>query len=246
MKVLAIGAHPDDIELGCGGMLIRAARAGHQVYMCTVTRGAASGDPNERTQELFKSAKFVGAKDVMIGDFQDTKLSVNNELINFLESYIEKIDPHIIMTHFHGDIHHDHRAVSIATQEAARFGSNVLAYEIPLTRNFDPKVYFDISDVIDDKIELIRIYWSQRSKLYVKANAIKSLAEFRALQSRLNTSISYVEAFDTLKMCLDNEFKLLKVPRDKTHSIADSSSVPTPQELEALIQQKKLDGPRIG
>ena len=218
MNILAIGAHPDDIELGCGGMLVRAARSGHQVYMCTVTRGAASGDPNERTQELFKSAKFMGAKGVTIGDFQDTKLTVDNELINFLESCINKADPDIILTHFHGDIHHDHRAVSTATQEAARFNSNVLAYEIPLTRNFEPKVYYDISDVIDDKIELIRIYWSQRSKLYTKANAIKSLAEFRALQSRLNTSINYVEAFDVLKLCLDKEFKLQKVPYERVQT----------------------------
>ena len=72
--------------------------------------------------------------------------------------------------------------------------------------------------MIDDKIELIRIYWSQRSKLYTKANAIKSLAEFRALQSRLNTSINYVEAFDVLKLCIDEEFKLQKVPYDKVQT----------------------------
>jgi LmbE family N-acetylglucosaminyl deacetylase len=246
VKILAIGAHPDDIELGCGGMLVRAARMGHQVYMCTVTKGAASGDPTERTQELFRSAKFVGAKDVMIGDFQDTRLSVDSQLINFLESYIDKVDPDVVMTHFHGDIHHDHRAVSIATQEAARFSSNILAYEIPLTRNFDPKVYYDISDVIDDKIELIRIYWSQRSKLYTKANAIKALAEFRALQSRLNTSISYVEAFDTLKLCLNNEFKLMKVPHDKTREAKESSRLIPHEELEAVIRERKMDATRLG
>lgn len=223
-------------------MIVKAARNGHQVYMCTVTRGAASGDPNERTQELFKSAKFVGAKDVMIGDFQDTKLSANSELINFLESYINKVDPDIIMTHYHGDIHHDHRAVSIATQEAARFNSNVLAYEIPLTRTFDPKVYYDISDVIDDKIELIRIYWSQRSKLYTKANAIKALAEFRALQSRLNTSINYVEAFDILKLCLDNEFKLMKVPYEKNGRVQENSPPRPPDPIETLVRGKSFDG----
>ena len=76
-------------------------------------------------------------------------------------------------------------------------------------------MYYDISDVIDDKVELIRIYWSQRSKLYTKANAIKGLAEFRALQSRLNGSINYVEAFDVLKLCIDKEFKLQRVPYEK-------------------------------
>lgn len=220
MKVLAIGAHPDDIELGCGGLLTKAARAGHGVYMCAITTGSASGDPKERTAELFKSAKYIGAQGVRIGDFEDTKLSVDSDLINFIESYINEVEPDLILTHFHGDIHHDHRAVATATQEAGRFDSNVLAYEIPLTRNFDPKVYYDISDVIDDKIELIRIYWSQRSKLYTKANAIKSLAEFRALQSRLNTKVNYVEAFDVMKLCLDKDFRLQRVPYEKRKQLA--------------------------
>jgi LmbE family N-acetylglucosaminyl deacetylase len=216
VDILAIGAHPDDVELGCGGLLLQAVRNGHRVYICTLTKGSASGDPRERTEELLKSAKFIGAKDVRIGDFEDTKLTVSSELINYIEAYVDKVNPDLILTHFHGDIHHDHRAVSTATLESARFNSNILAYEIPLTRNFEPKVYYDISEVIDEKVELIRIFWSQRSKLYTKANAIKGLAEFRALQSRLNTSIDYVESFDVLKLCLDKEFKLQKVPYDKS------------------------------
>jgi LmbE family N-acetylglucosaminyl deacetylase len=227
VDILAIGAHPDDVELGCGGLLLKAARNGHRVYILTLTKGSASGDPGQRTKELMRSAKFIGAEDVRIGDFEDTKLTVSGELINYIEAYVDKVNPDLILTHFHGDIHHDHRAVSTATLEAARFNSNILAYEIPLTRNFEPKVYYDISDVIDEKVELIRIYWSQRSKLYTKANAIKGLAEFRALQSRLNTSIDYVESFDVLKLCLDKEFKIQKVAYDKS---AAGESLQDPEE----------------
>jgi LmbE family N-acetylglucosaminyl deacetylase len=225
VDILAIGAHPDDVELGCGGLLLKAVRNGHQVYILTLTKGAASGDPKQRTQELMKSAKFIGVQDVRIGDFEDTKLTVSSELINYIEAYVDEVNPDLILTHFHGDIHHDHRAVSTATLESARFNSNILAYEIPLTRNFEPKVYYDISDVIDEKVELIRIFWSQRSKLYTKANAIKGLAEFRALQSRLNTSIDYVETFDVLKLCLDKEFKLQKVPYDKSAAVEGAKSL---------------------
>lgn len=175
-----------------------------------------------------RSAKFLGSKGVRIGDFEDAKLEVNDKLINFIETYIDEVEPDVILTHFHGDVHHDHRAVALATQEAARFNSNILAYEIPLTRNFDPKVYYDVSDVIDDKIELIRTYWSQQNKLYVKATAIKGLAAFRALQSRLNTSINYVEAFDVVKVCLDSEFKLFKVPYKKPMAI---TTLKGPEEL---------------
>ena len=63
MDILAIGAHPDDIELGCGGLLIKAAREGHNVYLYTVTKGGVSGDPQERTEESKKAAQFIGALD---------------------------------------------------------------------------------------------------------------------------------------------------------------------------------------
>jgi LmbE family N-acetylglucosaminyl deacetylase len=215
MNILAIGAHPDDIELGCGGLLIKAARQGHNIFMYTITRGGASGDPKQRTDELCRSAQFIGAKHLWLDNFEDSKLSVTDDLINHIEYFINKSNPDLILTHSHGDIHHDHRAIASATVEAARFNSNILSYEIPLTRNFEPEVFFDISDVVYEKVELIEIFWSQQTKLYLKANAIKGLAEYRALQSRLNTGVKYVEAFEVLKLCFDKDFRLLTVPYAK-------------------------------
>lgn len=215
MNILAIGAHPDDIELGCGGLLIKSAKQGHNVYMYSLTRGGAGGDSKQRSEELARSARFIKAKQLWIDNFEDSKLTVSNDLINHIEFFIHKANPDLILTHSHGDVHHDHRAIALATLEAARFNSNVLSYEIPLSRNFDPKVFVDISEVVNEKVELIEIFWSQQSKLYLKANAIKGLAEYRALQSRLNTSIKYVEAFEVMKICLTNDFKLLTVPYEK-------------------------------
>jgi LmbE family N-acetylglucosaminyl deacetylase len=215
MRILAIGSHPDDIELGCGGLLLKARRQGHQVYMYTAARGGASGDPRQRSVELQESASFIGATKAHVGEFDDGKLSVSKELINSIESFIDEVDPNVILTHSSGDVHHDHRAVAMATLEAARFYSNILSYEIPLTKDFEPKVFFDISDVIDEKIKLIRIFWSQQGKLYLKANAIKGLAEYRALQSRLNGAVDYVEAFEVMKMCVDQDFRIVKVPHQK-------------------------------
>ena len=233
MNILAIGAHPDDIELGCGGMLLKASRQGHNVYMYTLTRGAASGDPEQRTKELMQSAKFIGAKALWIDNFEDTKLSLSStDLINHIEFFINKSDPDLIITHSLGDVHHDHRAVASSTIEAGRFMPNIMSYEIPLTKEFKPQVFYDISDVVNEKVELIKIFWSQHGKLYLKANAIKGLAEYRALQSRLNTSINYVEAFEVLKMCFGKEFKLWKVPNDRIPKIAGSTR---PREIIELI-----------
>jgi LmbE family N-acetylglucosaminyl deacetylase len=215
MRILGIGAHPDDIELGCGGLLIKAAAQGHQVYMYTVTRGAGSGDPKQRSDELSLSAQFIGAKALWIDNFEDTKLSPNHELINNIEFFINKADPDLIITHSLNDIHHDHRAVASSTIEAGRFIPNILSYEIPLTKEFKPQVFYDISEVVDKKVKLIEIFWSQQKKLYLKTNAIKGLAEYRALQSRLNTSINYVEAYEVIKLCFGKEFTLWKVPNEQ-------------------------------
>lgn len=215
MNILAIGAHPDDIELGCGGLLLKAARQGHDIFMYTLTRGGASGDPEQRTKELLQSAKFIGAKKVWIDNFEDTKLSLSSELINHIEFFINRADPDLVITHSLKDTHHDHRAISESTLEAGRFIPNIMSYEIPVTRDFKPEVYYDISEVMDDKIQLINIFWSQRTKMFLKSNAIRGLAEYRALQSRLNTSVTCVEAFEVMKLCFGKEFALLRVLREK-------------------------------
>jgi LmbE family N-acetylglucosaminyl deacetylase len=231
MKILAIGAHPDDVELGCGGLLIKAVRQGHDVYMYAATKGEAGGDPKERTEELKRSSKFIGAKNLWIDNFEDSRLEATRELINHIEFFINKTNPDIILTHSQGDVHHDHRAVALSTLEAARFNSNILSYEIPLSRNFEPKVFFDISDVVHEKVELIEIFWSQQSKLYLKSNAIKGLAEYRALQSRLNTNTKYVEAFEVLKLCFDKDFRLWTVPYEKVGNV---TNIKNPNEIFEL------------
>jgi LmbE family N-acetylglucosaminyl deacetylase len=185
--------------------------------MYTLTRGGASGDPEERTKELMQSAKSIGAKRLWIDNFEDTKLSLSSDLINHIEFFIKKADPDIVLTHSLGDTHHDHRAIAASTMEAGRFVPNILAYEIPVTRDFKPQVYYDISDVIDDKIELINIFLSQRSKSFLQSNAIRGLAQYRALQSRFDNSVSCVEAFEVQKLFFGKDFKLLNIPQDKVN-----------------------------
>jgi LmbE family N-acetylglucosaminyl deacetylase len=251
VNILAIGAHPDDIELGCGGLLLKAVRNGHNVFMYTLSRGSASGDPVQRTRELIVSSKFIGAKTLWIDNFQDTHLSVGSELIDHIEFFVNLAQADIIITHSISDIHHDHKAVAAATIEAGRFVPNIMAYEIPLTKDFKPQVFYDISDVIAEKVGLIRLFKSQRDKIYLKANAIKGLAGYRALQSRLNTSINcvdsldymdsfdYVESFEVLKMCINNEFKLWNSSNQRI--IKNEPTKSRPQEiLEIVISPQSI------
>jgi len=219
MNILAIGAHPDDIELGCGGLLIKAVRQGHKVWMYTLTRGAASGNPEQRTREQIESAKFIGADTLWIDEFEDTKLNLNVELIRRIESVISYSQADVIYTHPIGDTHHDHRAVGEATLEAGRFVPTILSYEMPVTRDFKPQIYYDISDVIDDKIELLSVFSSQQHKMFICSNATKGLAQYRALQSRLHPLVTSAEAFEVLKLGLGANFQLLTAHRENTRTL---------------------------
>ena len=233
MNILAIGAHPDDVELGCGGFLLSAARSGHAVFVYTATRGSAGGDPRQRTAEAQKSAQFIGAKALWLDDLPDSRLEEGLELISRIESRIDLVGPDLILTHFSNDVHLDHRTVARATLEAGRFDSNILAYETPLTRGFDPKVYFDVSDVIDDKVQLVRMFASQSQKFYLRADAIRGLAQFRALQSRFLGSAKFVESFVALKLCLGRVLVLRKMPYQKpvAQPIRPAQKVEIPQLL---------------
>ena len=67
MKILAIGAHPDDIEYGCAGTLLKYGQQGHEVYLCIATDGSCKADPEMRKQEQLESARIMGATDVFFG-----------------------------------------------------------------------------------------------------------------------------------------------------------------------------------
>lgn len=213
MNILCIGAHPDDIELGCGGTIIKAAREGHRVFMYVLTRGGASGDPLQRTRELIASAHYIGAERLWVDSFEDSKMTVTSKLINHIEYFIYKSAPDVVLTHSLEDYHHDHRAIAEATLEASRFSQNVLAYEVPITKKFTPQAYYDISDVLEEKVELIKVFESQRNKLFTTTHAIKGLAEYRAFQNRMNGSFRAVEAFEVLKMCFGKGFEITKLPQ---------------------------------
>jgi len=74
MNILAVGPHPDDIEIGCAGTLIKYAQKGHDVFLLIITRGGKGGDGEVRYAEQLKAAEIIGARDVFWGGFEDTKL----------------------------------------------------------------------------------------------------------------------------------------------------------------------------
>ncbi|MGH2638244.1 MAG: PIG-L deacetylase family protein [Rhabdochlamydiaceae bacterium] len=211
MRILAIGAHPDDVEIGCGGALFAASSLGHEIFIYVATRGEKSGDPEVREVETRKTSELVRATKIKIADFPDTQLRREGELIDSVEAFVKETEPEVIFTHSQNDQHHDHQAVALASIEACRFVPNLLAYESPSARNFQPQAFIDITEVISKKLKLLDIFWSQRGKKYLRKNAIVGLAEYRAFQTRVE-QIKYAEAFEVSKMCMSVQLSLFSAP----------------------------------
>lgn len=111
MRILAMGAHPDDVEYGCGGFLLKAVKASHDVFVGVLTDGGINPDINRRAEQE-KAVEFLGAKDLFWGGFQDTTLSVGRELISAIEHIAAKVKPDMVLVNYHQDAHQDHRALA--------------------------------------------------------------------------------------------------------------------------------------
>lgn len=200
--VLAIGAHPDDIEFGCGATLMRYREEGCQTHALILTggeRGHAAPDAAQtRAEEANASARLLAFNSVEMRDFPDTQLHTQREALrNAIESAVQKLEPDLIFTHTPHDLHSDHRSVFEATREAARGPCTILAYENPNTpAEFNPGFYVDIGDYLDDKIAAIARHKTQAGKPYTDPEVIRHSAGFRGTQAR----VKFAEAFEVVRV----------------------------------------------
>ena len=192
--VLAVGSHPDDIELGCGGTLARHVARGDRVIMLVITKGQAGpGDVGGRTAEQERAAAALGA-DLVWGDLPDGRVS-NHELhlVHLIESVITAHRVQIVYTHGVDDTHQDHRAVALATLGAARHCQQVLTYESPSSFGFSPRVFVDISSALDKKAAALRCHHSQvDGSAMVDLSAVHDQAGYRGFQSRVGSAEGFV------------------------------------------------------
>lgn len=211
-NVLAIGAHPDDIEFGCSGTLYKHIQSGDNVYILVMTQsnvkdaltGRRTRDAFISLEEANNAAKVIGGE-LILGPFEDTNVPFNGESVAFIEKIIKEKNINVVYTHWAGDTHQDHINTLSATMAAARLVKNVLCYEqVPLPRisNTHPvaNYYVDISDVLDIKLNSCKCHKSQINKFnehgFDMIDNIITLAKFRGNQ----VGVKYAEAFNVLKM----------------------------------------------
>ena len=203
MNVLAIGSHPDDVEFGCGGSLIKFADRGHQIYLLVMTEGGSGGKATIRSEEQLAAKNILGVKELFWGGYEDTLLRADKEMILKIERVIAKIEPSFIFCHYPDDTHQDHRHLAQATISATRYVRNVLFYEGPTTQNFKSRVFVNISETLDRKIEALKAHRSQIKRTNIEDLSIVELAyssaNFRGIQGRVKCA----EAFNALRLFIN-------------------------------------------
>lgn len=194
--ILAVGAHPDDVELGCGGTLCTAVRAGKKVVAVFLTKGERSGDAELRAKESVDALCVLGVNDVHFGSFPDADIPSSRDAVDFLEQFALKYQPSLVMTHTVNDVHQDHRQVGWLSVSAFRNVEKILAYETPrVTSSFSPNYFVDITGCVDSKWNALKCHMSQKTKRYLGYESMVNLASFRGSQ----VGLAAAEAFEVVK-----------------------------------------------
>jgi LmbE family N-acetylglucosaminyl deacetylase len=197
LKALFLGAHSDDIELGCGGTVLRLVEDGQDLDVYWVVFAAS---PERRTEAESSANAFLGKvrkKEIIIKNFKESFFPyIGSEIKECFEELKCTISPDLVFTHFRDDLHQDHRLISELTWNTFR-DHFILEYEIP---KYDgglgsPNLFVHLSEeVCVKKIKyLVENFQSQRSHQWFTEDTFRAILRLRGVES--NAPEKYAEAF---------------------------------------------------
>jgi LmbE family N-acetylglucosaminyl deacetylase len=203
-RILCLGAHSDDIEIGCGGTVLRwlEENPGLEIYWVVLSSG------RERKKEALKSAALFlkGARKskVHVEDFRDGFFPYNGAAIKeYVEALKKRFSPDIVLTHYRHDRHQDHRVVSDLTWNAFR-RELILEYEIP---KYDgdlgqPNLFVPLpQSLCRRKIQyILEIFKTQRVKDWLTEDTLQAILRLRGVEC--HAPQKWAEAFYCRKMIL--------------------------------------------
>ena len=224
LDILAIGAHPDDVELGCSGTLIKHLKNGLKVGIIDLTRGelGTRGTIETRNQETIKSTKVLGVQLRENMDFKDGLFENNEENKIELIKKIREYKPEIVLTNAPNDRHPDHRRASELTIDACflsgleKIETNQKVwrpkhiYHYIQFINILPDFVVDITEEVDKKLESILCYKTQffnpdskESETIISSEDFLESVKYRARDLGRQSDCKYAEGFianQTLKV----------------------------------------------
>lgn len=190
--LLGIGAHPDDIELMCGGLIDRTVAAGGEAFAVVISDGCENGEVTLRQKEAQNAARMLGIKELHLCGIKDGNIHHSIEMVKLIDRYIHDIQPDLIITHCDQDTHQDHKNVCNITLSATRRCPNmVLLGETPSSFLSDNLVYVDISKSMGRKITALKEFSSQIQSGPLDLKSVRMLAAFRGQK----VGTRYAEAF---------------------------------------------------
>lgn len=195
-KILAIGPHPDDLEIGCFGTLARLSKD-NKVFLLILTNGERKDSNGIRKKEAQNSADLINAK-LIFCDFKDGFIRDDQNCVNSIEKHINEINPDIIFTINGNDTNQDHRYCFNATISASRQKENVLIYESGSGISFEPNLFVDITKFMDIKIKAVLEHKTQFNEIVEQP--IKGQAKIYGF--KLRKPDKYFEAFKIWKCIL--------------------------------------------
>ncbi|MBO0728318.1 MAG: PIG-L family deacetylase [Acidimicrobiaceae bacterium] len=191
-SVLAIGGHPDDVELGCGAALLAHRAVGHRTAMLVMTGGEQSRrGTGLRCREQEAAARTLGAQ-LFWGGFVDCEVPADRRSIDRIEEIIAVIDPDLVYVHAPDDAHQDHRTVAAAAVSAARRQCRILYYATPSTLRFEPTVFVDVEPYIDGKLSALACHESQVNAESVWLDAVAASARHWGAMARIGLAEAFV------------------------------------------------------
>lgn len=196
MNVLALGAHPDDIEIFMYGLLSRLKKDGNKIYLTVATDGSKGGKYNEhklsktRAEETKKALKSLGCLNLL--GLSDSYLGYENTDIIKIRRNIEEIQPDLIITHYEKDYHNDHISLSKLVKQVASHYVPIIYCDTMMGINFNPLYFIDITEFFKEKTKAVLQHKSQNPKRFV--NLIKLMNSYRAAQCNAPLG-TYAEAY---------------------------------------------------
>ncbi|MFA5005661.1 MAG: hypothetical protein WC561_06035, partial [Candidatus Omnitrophota bacterium] len=140
------------------------------------------------------------AKKLYWADLLDTQVVDNHDLILKIEDVVKATNPDLVFLNFYDDVHQDHRAIAQAGVSATRYIKEVLFYEVPTTQHFQPDIFIDLHDLLEDKLKLLSIHASQVNRTKVEdlsiLESVQACATFRGYQGRIHLA----EGFKALRV----------------------------------------------
>ncbi|MDA3791289.1 MAG: PIG-L family deacetylase [Desulfobacula sp.] len=208
MNILAVGAHYDDIELGCGGTLINHVKNGDNVIMLVIS-DSGYNDPAGRVirasqtakREGKTSAKIIGAELIQL-NYKTFFIPFDETLTADITDIINKNHIDTIYSHWTGDIHRDHQNTAKSVMMAARHAKRLMMYQsnwYDSDKKFNPCVYSDISRVIQQKLKAVKAHQSEIDR--TDSVWIEYLINKHKIDG-LKIGVEYAESFEPVKYLL--------------------------------------------